>query len=135
MKNIIIILFIYIFISGCKDKPEPNISVLIKGNWKLAQYKQDGQQWKDSTGIFYRFINDSMVYTTSYNLECARKYTLLESNDGYKLVTFPVYYPDCYFHDWYTFSVVAIDRSQMEITYLDEIGGVMVRKNEKYLKE
>ena len=135
MKPLSIIVIICIFLSACKDKPEPNVAALLLGKWKLSQFRQDSQPWKDSTGILYNFLNDSLVSTKRFNTDCDRKYSLGESSEGLKQVSFPEYYVNCYFREWYTFSVVSINATQMEITYPDEVGGVMVRKHQRYLKE
>lgn len=134
MKTPLFFVFASLIYLGCKDKPEPNVAALLIGDWKLTQYKQENQAWRDSTGTFYNFINDTLVETTKYNSECSRRYSLIESNEGLKQVTFPVYYVNCTLADWYTFSVVSINSNSMEITFLDEIGGTMVRKYEKYVK-
>lgn len=123
-------------IASCgKDDPEPvDVKSLIMGKWKLTKFKQDNQPWKDSTGTFYNFISDTLVNTKIRTFECDRRYGLEDFNEGLKLVRmFPNY--SCSFSDWNSFSVVTIDNSSMEITYPDEVGGVMVRKNEKYIKE
>ena len=135
MKPLSIIVIVCIFFSACKDKPEPNVAALLLGKWKLSQFRQDSQPWKDSTGILYNFLTDSLVSTKRFNTECDRKYRLEESNEGLNRVSFPVYYASCYFRDWYSFSIVSINATQMEITYPDEVSGVMVRKQERYLKE
>lgn len=135
MKALFIFLLSSLFFIGCKDKPEPNVAALLIGDWKLTHYKMENQAWKDSTGTFYNFISDTLVNTVIFNTQCERKYSLYESNFGIKDVTFPVYYPSCAIRDWYTLSVVDINTTQMEISYLDEIGGTIVRKYERYQKE
>jgi hypothetical protein len=125
------------FINGCdKDKDDPKVDVksLIMGKWKLVQFKQDNQPWKDSTGTFYNFISDTLVSTKIRTFECDRRYDLEYSTAGLKQVSINANF-SCLFIYWNSFSVVRIDNTSMEITYPDEVGGLIVRKNEKYIKE
>lgn len=134
MKTLLFFVFASLIYLGCKDKPEPNVAALLIGDWKLTQYKQENQAWRDSTGTFYNFINDTLVNTKIFNNSCDRKYLLNESSEGLKQVTFPVYQTNCFYPYWISINITAINTSQMEITYLDEVGGTMVKKYEKYVK-
>jgi hypothetical protein len=136
MKSIIVILgaVLLVFASCGKDKITPDVKKLIIGKWKLTKFKQDNQPWKDSTGTFYNFTNDTSVNTKISTYSCDRNYVLNETTEGLKRVFLSPNFT-CYFQTWWSFSVVSIDNFNMEITYPDDVGGVIVRKNEKYVKE
>jgi hypothetical protein len=137
MKGLISVLFVsslIIFASCGKDKTTPDVKKLIIGKWKLTKFKQDNQPWKDSTGTFYNFNNDTSVNTKVFTFSCDRGYILNESLEGIKGVQMLPNF-SCYFQTWWSFSVVSIDNFKMEITYPDDVGGVIVRKNEKYIRE
>ena len=136
LVSAISILSLSIILSSCrKDEKEIDVKSLIIGNWKLTQFKQDNQPWKDSTGTFYKFINDTLVNTEIFSHMCDRKYGLESSTEGLKRVrVFPNY--SCFYQSWISFSVVSINNNSMEITYPDYIGGgPLIKKYEKYIKE
>jgi hypothetical protein len=122
------------FFSCKKDRQEVDVKSLIIGNWKLTKYKQENENWKDSTGTFYKFVSDTLVNTKIRTFECDRKYTIEASQEGLKRISIGANF-GCSFIYWYSFSIVSIDNNSMEITYPDEVGGVILRKNEKYLRE
>ena len=143
MKNsfiLLILLFTFLFFT-CKKKVEPtpeiNVKSLILGKWKLVQYKQDNQSWRDSIGTFYNFINDTLVNTKIFTFACDRKYVLGNSaeGEGIKGINF---FPNlsCSLQDWYNFNVTNINNTVLEINYPDYVGGgPLVRKHERYIKE
>ncbi len=135
MKTLAIILSLSFIFFSCKDKAEPKVSELLIGKWKLIEYKEENQQWRDTMGTFYNFKNDSLVNTKIFNNACDRKYTLNETSSSLIQVTFPNYETGCFYPYWITINVATINSSKMEITYLDEIGGAIVKKYERYLKE
>lgn len=138
MKNTILFIALafgcFTLFSCGKEKKEVDVKNLVIGTWNLKQYKQDNQPWRDSLGTTYVFISDTLVNTKIRTFECERKYRLQDSQEGLKhILMFPNY--SCYFQDWWSFSVVSIDNSSMEITYPDEVGGLIVRKGERYVRE
>ena len=84
MNTVLSTLFVSIIVFGCKDKPNPDVPTLLLGKWKLTEYKQENQQWRDSTGIFYNFLNANTVSTKIFIYDCEREYQLNNSPEGFK---------------------------------------------------
>lgn len=138
MKTYLVLITISVLFltNSCKknDSSPVDVESLVIGKWKLTESKQDNQAWKDSSGITYSYVDDTLVNTAIGTFSCNRRYKLESSTEGLKRVRmFPNY--ACSFSDWNSFSIVSITNTKMEITYPDEIGGVLVRFNERYVKE
>lgn len=135
MKPLFIFFAFSVLLLSCgKDNDVIDVKSLIIGNWKLTQFKQDNQPWKDSTGTFYKFINDTLVNTEIFSQVCDRKYTLSDGSEGLKSMYFQTN-ASCYFSDWQSVQIISINSFEMIIMYPDYIGGgPLIKKYEKYLK-
>ena len=130
-----------IFTCCKKDKEvvkEVDVKSLIIGKWKLVQYRQGNEPWKDSTGGLYNFINEDLVITTLFANPCERKYFLGNSSDAslyLKGVDFSQNF-SFFFQDSRPFDIVTINAGTLEIFYPEYFGGGGLTKvYERYKKE
>ena len=128
-----------IFTCCKKDKEivkEVDVKSLLIGKWKLVQYRQGTEPWKDSTDTFYNFVSDTLVTTTIFNSSCNRRYSIGNPATGLGIKginIFPNY--NCIVKDWFSYNIDFIDNSILLINYSDEVGNTIVRKYEKFEKE
>lgn len=135
MKTLLSILFLSTIIFSCKDKPKPDVPTLLLGKWKLTEYKQENQPWRDSTGIFYNFLNTNTVSTKKFIYDCEREYQINNSPEGLNQIDF-LQNSSCFYQDERSVVITNISNSSMEIMYPDYVGGGgLIYKYEKYVKE
>ena len=103
MKNMFLILSIFLFITGCSEEEAKQQEDPIYGTWKLIEtYGSDGgnnPQWVSITdGYEYTFNDDGNIISDRFT--CNGSYTLLSSNQ----VTINFDCVDSQFNLMYTYS-------------------------------
>lgn len=135
MNTVLSTLFVSIIVFGCKDKPNPDVPTLLLGKWKLTEYKQENQQWRDSTGIFYNFLNANTVSTKILIYDCEREYQLNNSPEGLNQMDV-LQNTSCFYQVERSVIIANISNTSMEIMYPDYVGGGgLIYKYEKYVKD
>ena len=98
----------------------------------MTKCKSFTTPWKDSTGVFYKFSNDTTVLTNKYNPPCDGKYDAINSS-GLKTITCTFWY--CKPSANHAFSIESIEGNIMTIFYSDEIAGNLIQIKEQYVRQ
>lgn len=120
---------------GCKknNTPLPLPETFLKGGtWNITKSKRGNDAWKDSTGLYYKFTDDTTVITNRFNPPCNGKY---EGSNSSSQRTVMTNFDRCKPSANFAFIIENVEGNNLLINYLEEIGGQIVQFKEQYVRQ